>query len=275
VPTEPPSTPETPPPPNFSRRGLLKKHRWLTFVLPFAVFMIVSTLEPKPDTPSHSDMPMAEAADDQADLSSSWLPYNYYPAVYTAKIILTLAAILFVLPGYREFPLGVSPWAVAVGVVGVVIWVGISRLDLERTLLDPIGLGWLISTGQRTAFNPFEQFQGNPTAAWAFLGVRFLGLAVVVALIEEFFLRGFVMRFVMDAKWWEIPFGQVSLLAVVVGTAVPMLSHPEIFAAAVWFSMVTLLMVKTQNIWDCVVAHGVTNFLLGVYVLLSGEWHLW
>jgi len=112
-------------------------------------------------------------------------------------------------------------------------------------------------------------------AAWAFLGVRIFGLAVVVAVIEEFFLRAFVMRFVMDANWWEIPFGQVSVFAVIVGTALPMLSHPaELIAAAVWFSMVTVLMVKTRNIWDCIVAHGVTNLLLGIYVVLSGEWHL-
>jgi CAAX protease family protein len=258
-----------------ARRGLLQKHRWLTFVLPFAVFMAVGALEPKPDVSAEPDSPVAAAADGDAGASSSWIPYRCYPAVYTLKIVLTVAAILFVLPGYREFPLRLSPWSVAVGVVGVVVWVVICRLDLERTLLEPLGLGSFVSMGQRSAFDPFEQPWGNPAAAWVFLGVRLFGLAVVVAVIEEFFLRAFVMRFVMAANWWEIPFGQVSLLAVVVGTAIPMLSHPaELLAAAAWFSMVTVLMVKTRNIWDCVVAHGVTNFLLGVYVVLSGEWQL-
>ena len=257
-----------------SRRGLFEKHRWLPFVLPFVVFMLIGTLEPKPDVAAKPDSPVAAAVDD-GDASCSWLPYRYYPAVYTLKIVLTVAAVLFVLPGYREFPLGLSPWAVALGVVGVVVWVGICRLDLEKALLEPLGLGSFVSMGQRSAFNPFEQFQGNLPAAWAFLAVRLFGLAVVVAVIEEFFLRAFVMRFVMDANWWEIPFGQVSLLAVVAGTAIPMLSHPaELLAAGVWFSMVTVLMVRTRNIWDCVVAHGVTNLLLGAYVVLSGEWHL-
>ena len=259
----------------ISRRGLIEKHRWLPFVLPFAVFMVVGAFEPKPDVVAEPGSPLATVADGDAGASSSWIPYRYYPAVYSLKIVLTVAAILFVLPGYREFPLGLSPWAVLVGVVGVVIWVGICRLDLERKLLEPIGLGSFVSMGQRSAFSPFEQLGGNPAVAWAFLVVRLFGLAVVVAVIEEFFLRAFVMRFVMDAKWWEIPFGKVSLLAIVVGTAIPMLSHPaEILAVAVWFSMVTVLMVKTRNIWDCVVAHGVTNLLLGVYVVLSGEWHL-
>jgi len=59
------------------------------------------------------------------------------------------------------------------------------------------------------------------------------------------------------------------------------LSHPgEVFAAVAWFSLVTWLMVRTRNIWDCVVAHAVTNLLLGVYVvgsqlLLGGNnWYL-
>ncbi len=258
-----------------SRRGLLERHRWLVFVLPFAVFMIVGTLEPKPDVVAEPELAVAESVGAEADSSSAWIPYHYYPLVYTLKIVLTVAAILFVLPGYREFPLRLSPWSLVVGAVGVVVWVGICGLDLEKMLLEPVGLGSFVSMGQRSAFNPFEQFLKNPAAGWAFLCVRLFGMAVVVAVIEEFFLRGFVMRIVMDADWWKIPFGQVSVLAVLVGTAFPMLSHPaEVIAAAVWFSMVTVLMVKTRNIWDCVVAHGVTNLLLGIYVVLSGEWHL-
>lgn len=104
--------------------------------------------------------------------------------------------------------------------------------------------------------------------------VRFIGLALVVPVIEEFFIRGFLMRFVMARDWWKVPFGQVTMTAVVVGTVFPMLSHPaELLAAAVWFSMVTWLMVRTRNIWDCVAAHMVTNFLLGVYVVTTGEWY--
>jgi hypothetical protein len=49
----------------------------------------------------------------------------------------------------------------------------------------------------------------------------------------------------------------------------------EIFAAAAWFSLVTWLMIRTRNIWDCVAAHAVTNFLLGVYVVTQGQWQLW
>ena len=104
--------------------------------------------------------------------------------------------------------------------------------------------------------------------------MRFFGLVAVVPVIEEFFLRGFVMRFVVERDWWETPFGKVNGLAIVLGTLVPMLMHPELLAALVWFSMITWLMVRTRNIWDCVAAHAVTNLILGVYVVYSGCWRL-
>ena len=64
--------------------------------------------------------------------------------------------------------------------------------------------------------------------------------------------------------------------ALIAGTVFPMLMHPgELFAALVWFSLVSWLMLRTRNIWDCITAHMVTNLLLGIYVMCSGQWHFW
>jgi membrane protease YdiL (CAAX protease family) len=72
-----------------------------------------------------------------------------------------------------------------------------------------------------------------------------------------------------------IPFGVTTNMALAVGTLLPVLMHPaEIFAAAVWFSLVTWLMLKTRSIWDCILAHAVTNLLIGLWVLYSGDWFL-
>jgi uncharacterized protein len=239
---------------------------WLVFLLPFVVFMLVGSLEPAPGVPGGKSIGLA-------------IPYNWYPMVYTIKIALTLAAIAFVLPGYKQFPFGITLLSIVVGVVGIFIWVGLCRLDLEHTFIQPamerVGLGWIIGSGERAAFNPFQELADQPVRAWIFLGTRFFGLVLVVPVIEEFFLRGFVMRFVVERDWWQVPFGKVNRLAVVLGTLLPMLMHPgELLAAAAWFSLVTWLMLRTRNIWDCVAAHAVTNLLLGVYVVTSGNWRL-
>jgi len=263
------------------RKALLARHRWITFLLPLAVYMLINSLEPLPDqAPGGGKIDPSAAQksiDDQEERKSWWpsVPYEYYPIIYTAKIILTLTAIIFVLPGYREFPLRVSAVAVAVGVAGIVVWVGLCRLDLEQRLLAPLGLGRIVDLGTRSGFNPLEQLRHNPAWAWGFLAIRFAGLVIVVPVIEEFFLRGFLMRFVVDPKWWEVPMGKATTWAVVLATLVPMLMHPaELLAAAAWFSMITWMYVKTRNVWDCVAAHAVTNLLLGIYVVVRDQWQL-
>lgn len=241
---------------------MLQRHPWTVFLLPFVVFMLCGSLEPTPTMPGGRMIGLA-------------LPYADYPWVYTAKIVLTLATMLALMPGYRRFPFRVGLLGPVLGVVGVAVWVGICRLQWEERFLAPLGLGPLLGLGARSAFNPLEQLRDHVAWVWIFLAIRFVGLVVVVPVIEEFFLRGFVMRWVMDSHWWDVPFGKVNVAAVVAGTLVPMLMHPhELLAAAVWFSLMTWLMVTTKNIWDCVAAHAVTNLLLGIYVVASGQWQL-
>lgn len=246
-----------------TRETLLQQYPWLTYVLPLAVFLLVGAFEPRPTAGKGLQ---------------GWLavPYDYYPAVYTLKIVLTVAAMAVVLPGYRAFPVRISWRSILVGMLGIVVWVGLAELQLEHRLLSHLGLGGLLDLGARSAYNPFDALREYPAAAaWGFLAVRFFGLVLVVPIIEEFLLRGFLMRYVMASDWQQVPFGQVNATAVVVGSLFPMLMHPaELLAAAVWFSLITLWMVKTRRIWDCIAAHAVTNLLLGLYVLATGHWRL-
>ncbi|MEM8946684.1 MAG: CAAX prenyl protease-related protein [Planctomycetota bacterium] len=286
--------------------GWLADHPWITFLLPFLLFMVATSFEPTPPPQFEGDETGQEStlADETPEPffdpnGEGMFPinYSYYPQVYTAKIALVLLAMALVWPGYRTFPLRVSVLSVVVGVVGVVFWIVLCHLRLEPKLVGPvdrflgsivnmlpglegnenpsIGLMSMLGTGERSAFNPLERMSSNPLAAWTFLGVRFIGLALIVPVIEEFFLRGFIMRYLVHEKWWQVPFGAVNRTALIAGTAVPMLMHPaELLASLVWFSMVTWLMLRTRSIWDCVVAHVVTNFLLGVYVVAFDQWQL-
>jgi CAAX prenyl protease-like protein len=187
--------------------------------------------------------------------------------------------MVWVWPGYRLFPWRVHGLSVVVGVVGAVLWIAINKyqmhLNLSAEALSSWGLGSLAKLGARPGYNPLAQLSEQPELAWSFLAIRFFGLVIVVPIIEEFFLRGFLMRYVIHIDWWTVPFAKVTPLALLVGTGVPMLMHPqELVAAAVWFSMVTWLMVRTKSIWDCIIAHATTNLLMGLWVLYSGDWWL-
>ena len=34
-------------------------------------------------------------------------------------------------------------------------------------------------------------------------------------------------------------------------------------------------MVGTRNVWDCIIAHAVTNAALAAWVVLAGQWQYW
>jgi CAAX prenyl protease-like protein len=248
------------------RNSLLEKHRWLVFVLPFAVYMLAGALEPSPDAPGGKLLGLA-------------IPYSAYPLVYCAKLALTLAAMAFVLPGYREFRRPPGLLAVLVGAAGIVVWVGLWKvselLGLTGVLTD--ALTKLHLYGTRPEYSPLTELANSPAWAWTFLGIRFCGLVIVVPVIEEFFLRGFVMRVVMDADWWKVPFGDANWAAVGASILWPLLTHQpgEYLAGIAWFGMITWLMVRTRNPWSCVAAHAVTNLLLGIYVVVWHQWALW
>ena len=263
---------------------------WLAFLLPFIVFMVITSLEPAavppptvppPDTTTTAPgepaaVPPADQPKDTARASWLGLDRSQYPLIYTVKIGLVAACLAQFWPVYRGLGGRISPWAWLVGAVGTAIWVGVCKLGLEEQLLGPLGLGKFLGLGTRTAFDPLTELGATPAIAYGFLAIRFVGLAIVVPIIEELFLRGFIMRYLTDPDWWKVSLGSITPTAIAITTALALAMHPaELFAELIWFSSVTLLMLKTRNLWDCVVAHGVTNLLLGIYVVSTGEWHFW
>jgi CAAX prenyl protease-like protein len=244
-----------------------RKSPWLVCLLPFAVFMAIGSLEPTPPTASTAS---GESSKPWIDLG---IEYRHYPLVYSLKIALTVVAMIYVGPGYGDYR-AAPHWklSLAVGLIGAAIWIGLAAA--QHWLIEKSAVNWLKSFGQRSAFNPLDELSPRPLAL-IFLAVRFFGLVLVVPTIEEFFLRGFAMRFAVAEKWWEVPIGSITAAAAVVGTILPVLMHPqEAMAAFVWFSMITWLMIRTRSVWSCILAHAITNLTMGIYVLASGQWWL-
>ena len=53
------------------------------------------------------------------------------------------------------------------------------------------------------------------------------------------------------------------------------LAHPEWFAASIYCILLNILLYWKKDLWLCIVAHGTSNLVLGIYVLLTGSWVLW
>jgi CAAX prenyl protease-like protein len=160
----------------------------------------------------------------------------------------------------------------AVGIVGIVLWIALSHLRLEAVL--PEYLPSALVPAPRVAFNPFEQLH-SPWAIGLFLAARLMGLVILVPLAEELFWRGFLARWLISPDWRQVPIGRFSTMSFVVVTLLFTLSHPEWFAAAVYCALLNALLIYTKDLWNCIVAHSVSNLLLAVYVVAGGEWWLW
>jgi len=171
-----------------------------------------------------------------------------------------------------QFPLALNNIAIPVGICGAFLWIGICGLGIEQALSRSSGLFEL--AGVRPSLNPFQQIP-DETLQLVFLLLRFCLLALLVPIIEELFLRGWLIRYIEDPTWWAVSLVSLSLRSVAWATIYGVLAHPgEALAAFVWFSLVSWLMLRAGNLWDCVVAHGITNLLLGIYIVAFGAWHL-
>lgn len=198
-----------------------------------------------------------------------YLAKDTYPYTYSVVIMATAVVMLLVSWGYFKVPVKFTMWGVLAGVVGVVVWIGLYYLDKATFDLASYSSG-------RRAFNPFEELKDDPTWMWQFMAIRFFGLVIIVPILEEFFVRGFLIRYVDDPDWDEMPIADAKPWGWASPTIYGVIAHmTEPLSALAWFTMMTFLFKKTRSIWDCVLAHAITNLLLGLYVIKFGAWELW
>ncbi len=127
---------------------------------------------------------------------------------------------------------------------------------------------------------------GNPTAKfipldaqgqlqWPLIVVRWIGAALLVPVMEELFWRSFLMRWVESPQFEAVLPQRVGLRAVVLSTFAFMTVHTLWLGAIVAGLAYAWLCVRSGKLWAPVIAHGVTNGALGIWVLATGQWSFW
>jgi uncharacterized protein len=247
-----------------SQDRLTKAH-----VVPFAVFMVFLILLQLCDSLFGWDHP-----------SAPWWQRDVAHWIYPIQTFASIGILAYFWRSYRfDWSLKWSLVAVVFGAVGIGFWL------LPTTLYDAWNLtgeteGWMKWLGiekRDEGFDPgvFE----DPAAYWTTLTMRFIRAVVVVALVEEVFWRGFVMRFCMDweGDFWKQPFGRAHWKSFLIVTVLFMAAHaPSDWAGAfVYGSLTYVLCVWSKNLGACVVMHAVANFLMGLYIMAYGKYGLW
>ena len=217
-------------------------------ILPFALFIVfvaVGSLLPAP-------VPVAPGETDPR-----W--------IYAARALVAGAAVLILWSKFEELRwspgLRLSEWMLAIGsgLAVLVIWV----------LLDEGWVTFELSSG----FDPRQY--GSEAIDWPVTVMRLLGLAVVVPVVEELFWRSFLMRWIQEQDFLRVEPARVGVRALLISSVLFALEHSQWLAGFIAGIVYGWIYLRTGRLWVPIVAHAVTNGMLGVYILATGDWRFW
>jgi uncharacterized protein len=182
---------------------------------------------------------------------------------YSLRIAVVAVLLLFFARTYTELRAApaapMKEWGLA-AVMGALVFVVWINLDVP----------WL-SMGQSAAFDP----SAGGRFDWQMAVVRTFGAAAVVPIMEELFWRSFVMRTIDRGDFLSLDPAQASRLALIISSVLFGLEHSLWFAGILAGLAYGWLYMRTGNLWVPIFAHGLTNFMLAVWIISTGNWQFW
>lgn len=101
---------------------------------------------------------------------------------------------------------------------------------------------------------------------------RLMGSVLVAPLIEELFMRSFLLRYIIKNDWKSLPLGSYSFESFAIVTLVFGFSHYRWLQGLLAGALFNILIYRTKNLPSTIVAHGTANLLLLAYVIVFGGW---
>ncbi len=108
---------------------------------------------------------------------------------------------------------------------------------------------------------------------WIFL--KLLSGVAIAPVVEEFFTRYFLARWIIDKDYASVELGKFTLMSFIVTVFFFGLSHDRWLAGLITGILLNLLIYYKRDIGCCVIAHAVANLILGVYVVYFWQWQFW
>jgi CAAX prenyl protease-like protein len=181
--------------------------------------------------------------------------------VYPLQTVLCGASLIWWWREY-EFAWGRGWWlGVLIGVVTLGVWVAPQEILGAERRLGGFDL-WFFGGGSAFKWNA---------------AVRVLRLVVVVPLLEEIFWRGFLLRHLTHDPFDQVPFGSRSWRAFACVAVLFAVAHwgPDFWPALITGVLYNCVAWWTRSLGACVIAHAVTNLLLGAYIFRTQQWGFW
>jgi uncharacterized protein len=193
------------------------------------------------------------------------LPATYF---YPIRFAAVLAVIAILSRPYLRFRPTRPLLSIGVGIAVFAIWVAPDQVFGYRH-------HWLFEnsiTGRATSSLPVD-LKGNV----AFIALRCISSFALIPVLEELFWRGWLMRWIIDSRdFLKVPLGQYNAFSFWMVAALFASEHGPYWEVGLLAGVIyNWWMVRTRNLADCILAHGVTNALLCGWVLVTDQWQYW
>jgi exosortase E/protease (VPEID-CTERM system) len=184
---------------------------------------------------------------------------NGFEWLYVVRVAAAGAALWYFRDTYRALDWRVGWPAVALGGLVFLIWIG----------LEP--LAGSARTGQPEAL--------ADASAWvriAWLAFRIIGAVITVPIAEELAFRGFLLRRLVSADFESVAWRTFAWAPFLISSIAFGLLHGDRWLAGTIAGMIyAVAMLRRGRIGEAAAAHAVTNALLAIFVLATGNWQLW
>jgi len=132
--------------------------------------------------------------------------------------------------------------------------------------------GWMLVGEPGKGFTPTD---ANGELDPILIIFRILGAALIVPIMEELFWRSFIQRWIHQADFIALDPAQIGVRALLIASALFAVEHHQWFAGLIAGLAYGGLYIYTRNLWAPILAHAVTNGVLGIYVVITERWQFW
>lgn len=185
--------------------------------------------------------------------------------LYAARVAAVAAVLACYWNDYAELRWGDTGgaggmlFATAAGVIVLVLWINLDS-------------GWTTLGGPSGGFVALDR---DGAREWGLIIVRIAGAALVVPLMEELFWRSFIQRWLEKPGFLDVDPRAVGLRSLLVTSIAFGFEHGQWLAGIIAGLAYGELYRRSGRLWLPVLAHAMTNFLLGVWVVHTGQWQFW
>jgi hypothetical protein len=94
-------------------------------------------------------------------------------------------------------------------------------------------------------------------------------------IMEELFWRGFLIRWLVKENFQKVAIGTFTWPSFLITSVLFASEHNRWLVGLMAGVVYNLVLYRTKSLYACMIAHGVTNLALAIFVLTTDQWAFW